>query len=164
MHFFATLGHFLHPFTPLTTQKIIILKNWKKHLEKLYSIIMSHVHFRVNPHSIVCLNVKELLARSRYLVLVPILAWIMLLSLKPGEIIILCKCTKNHGHMLHCSCDRGCGRCNNYFSFWAIFCPFTPLTAQKTKILEKWKKKPPFYICVMITWCRLWSYDKGFLR
>ena len=31
----------------------------------LYVIIMSHTSFRVNPHSIVCLNVKELLARSR---------------------------------------------------------------------------------------------------
>ena len=31
----------------------------------LYVIIMSHTSFRVNPHSIVCLNVKELLARNR---------------------------------------------------------------------------------------------------
>ena len=34
-------------------------------------------------------------------------------------------------------CD-GC----NYFSFWAIFCPFTSLTAQKTKIFKKMKKNP----------------------
>ena len=33
-------------------------------------------------------------------------------------------------------------RCNCCFSFWAIFCPFTPLTAQKIKILKKWKKMP----------------------
>ena len=31
----------------------------------LYVFIMSRTRFRVNPHSIVCLNVKELLARSR---------------------------------------------------------------------------------------------------
>ena len=31
----------------------------------LYVIIMSHMNFRVNPDSIVCLNVKELLAQSR---------------------------------------------------------------------------------------------------
>ena len=31
----------------------------------LYVIIMSHKSFRVNLHSIVCLNVKEVLARSR---------------------------------------------------------------------------------------------------
>ena len=33
-------------------------------------------------------------------------------------------------------------RCNSYFSLWAIFCPFTPITAQKIKIKKKkWKKK-----------------------
>ena len=69
------------------------------------------------------------------------------------------KCTKNHDHMLYCSWDMTCDRCNCYFSFWAIFCPFTPLTAQKIKILKKWKKCleiSSFYICVpkiMIRWC-----------
>ena len=29
---------------------------------------------------------------------------------------------------------------NFYFSFWAIFCPFTPLTTQKAKILKNEKK------------------------
>ena len=33
---------------------------------RLYVIIMSLTRFRVNPQSIVCLNVKELLARSRH--------------------------------------------------------------------------------------------------
>ena len=28
-----------------------------------------------------------------------------------------------------------------FLSFWAIFCPFTPLTTQKSKILKKWKKR-----------------------
>ena len=28
----------------------------------------------------------------------------------------------------------------NYFSFWAIFCPLTPLTAQKINILKKMKE------------------------
>ena len=31
----------------------------------LYLLFMSRTRFRVNPHSIVCLNVKELLVRSR---------------------------------------------------------------------------------------------------
>ena len=70
------------PFTPLTTQKIKILKNWKKHLEI-----------------------------SSFYTSVP---KIMIMSYTD--------------------------RCNCYFSFWAIFCPFTPLTAQKIKILKKWKK------------------------
>ena len=44
----------------------------------------------------------------------------------PGD-IILHKCTKNHD-MLYCSWDMVRDRWN-YFSFWAIFCTFTPLTA-----------------------------------
>ena len=48
--------------------------------------------------------------------------------------------------------------CNCYFSFWIIFCPFTPLTAQKMKISKKWKKlleTSSFYTSVpkiMIIW------------
>ena len=58
----------------------------------------------------------------------------------PGDIITLYKCTKNQNHMLYCLWDVVCDRCNCYFSFGAIFCPFTPLTAQKIKILKEWKK------------------------
>ena len=54
----------------------------------------------------------------------------------PGDIIILHKCTKNHDHMPHCSWDMARDIYNCYFSFWAIFCPFT---AQKIKISKKWK-------------------------
>ena len=84
----------------------------------------------------------------------------------PGDIIILHKCTKNHNHMLHCSWDTMRDGCNSYFLFWAIFCPFTPLTIQKIKIFKKWKKSleiSSFYIYVpkiMITWCivpEIWS-------
>ena len=42
--------------------------------------------------------------------------------------------------MLYYSWDMGRDGCN-YFSFWAIFCLFTPLTAWKFKILKKWKKE-----------------------
>ena len=42
--------------------------------------------------------------------------------------------------------------CNCSFSFWAIFCPFTPLTARKIKIKKKRRKKrleiPSFYTSV----------------
>ena len=56
----------------------------------------------------------------------------------PADVIILHQCTKNHDYMLHCSRDMVCGQCNCYFSFWAIFCPFT---AQKMKFQKKKKKK-----------------------
>ena len=32
------------------------------------------------------------------------------------------------------------GVSQNYLSFWVTFCPFTPLTTRKIKILKKWKK------------------------
>ena len=51
----------------------------------------------------------------------------------PEDIIILDKCSKNHDHMLYCSLDMVHNRFN-YFSFWAIFYPFTSLTVQKIKI------------------------------
>ena len=76
-----------------------------------------------------------------------------------GDIIVLHKCTKNHDHMLYCSWDMARDRCNCYFLFWAISCPFTSLTAQKIKILKKWTKLleiSSFYIRVpkiMIRWC-----------
>ena len=68
----------------------------------------------------------------------------------PGDIIILQKCTKNHDHMLYCSCDMAHDRCNCYFSFWAIFCSFNPLPAQKIKRKKKEKKSceiPSLYTC-----------------
>ena len=57
-----------------------------------------------------------------------------------GGIIILHNCTKNHDHLLYCSWDMVCDSCNCYFSFWAIFCSFTPLTSQNMKILKQWQK------------------------
>ena len=57
----------------------------------LYVIVMSRTSFRVNPHPIVCLNVKELLARSRHYI------W----SLNDSNVIrthnhLFCKRTLNH--------------------------------------------------------------------
>ena len=61
-------------------------------------------------------------------------------KIKPGGIVTIHKCTKNHDHRLYCSSDMARDGCNFYFSFWAIFCPFTPLTARKMKIWKNWKK------------------------
>ena len=60
----------------------------------------------------------------------------------PEDIIILDKCTKNHDHMIYCSWDMMHDRCNCYFSFQGIFCPFTLVITQKIKVLKKWKKMP----------------------
>ena len=65
-----------------------------------------------------------------------------------GDVIILHMCTKNQDHMMHASWDMECNR-HNILSFWANFCPFTPLMTQKIKILKKWKKhlEISFYTC-----------------
>ena len=79
------------------------------------------------------------------------------LKKKPPGDIILHKCAKNHDHMLYCSWGMAHNRCNCYFSFGTIFCPFTPLTAWKIRILKKRKKAleiSSFYICApkIIRW------------
>ena len=81
----------------------------------------------------------------------------------PADIIILQKCTKNHDHMLYCSCDMARDRCNCYFSFWAIFCSFNPLTAQKIKRKKK-KKNPVRYHHFTHVYQKLRSDDACFLR
>ena len=69
-------------------------------------------------------------------------------------------CTKNYDQMVYASWDMVRDECN-YFLLWAIFCPFTPVTSQKIKILKKMIKSleiSSFYICVpkiMIRWCML---------
>ena len=82
----------------------------------------------------------------------------------PGDTIILHKCTKKHDHMLYCSWDMACDGCNCYFSFWAIFCPFTHLTAQKIKILRKWKKNTWRYHHLTLVYQKSWLYAILFLR
>ena len=39
----------------------------------------------------------------------------------------------------------------DYFSFWAIFCPFTPITAQKSKFKKKEKTPGDIIILHMCT-------------
>ena len=63
----------------------------------------------------------------------------------PGDIIILHQCPKNHDHMLYCSWEMEHDKCNCYFSFWPILCPFTLfalLTTQKIKISKNKKSTP----------------------
>ena len=55
------------------------------------------------------------------------------------DIIILHKCTINDNHIIYVSWDMERDR-HNFLSFWAIFCPFTPLTTSKIKILKKKEK------------------------
>ena len=76
----------------------------------------------------------------------------------PRDTIILHKCTKNHNHVLYCSWDIAHDGCHYYFSFWSIFCLFTPLTAQKIKIKKKNEKNAWRYHFTHVCQ-KLWSND-----
>ena len=54
--------------------------------------------------------------------------------------------------MLYCSWDLARDRCNCYFSFWAICCPFTPLTLKKWTFQEHEKK--PGDIIILNIWTK----------
>ena len=64
--------------------------------------------------------------------------------------------------MLCCSCDVAHDRCN-YFSFWAIFCPFTPQTTWKKKTSNKWKKGLDKSLLTQV-YQKSWSYAVLFLK
>ena len=67
----------------------------------------------------------------------------------PGDVIILHMCTKSQDHIMHASWDMECDR--HFFSFWVIFCPFTPLTTLNTKIWKSvkstWRYYPFTHVC-----------------
>ena len=147
--FFVILGHFLPFYPPKSPKKENIKKKWNTHLE------ISSFYTSARKTMVIGYTVPEIWHMTDVIVIF-ILDYTFLfyppnspknenfkkMKKTPGDIIILYKCTKNHDHMLYCSWDMMCDRCNCYFSFWAIFCPSTPLTAQKTKISKKFKKRP----------------------
>ena len=125
------------PFTPSTTQKINILKKWKKCLDILpfYTCTINDDHMIYGSSDIVHdrQNVFVILDLFFPLYLPNNLKKQNFEKMKktPGDIINLQKCIKNYDHMLHCFWDTTRDECNLYFSFHVIFNPFTPLTTQK---------------------------------
>ena len=124
------------PFTSLTTRKIKIFTKWKKHLEisSFYNSVLKII-------IIICYTVPEIwhVTWAIFCSFTTLTAQKINIKKKkkmPGDIIILYKCTKNDDHTLYCSWDMLGDRFNCYFSFWAIFCPFT---AKKDKILKNEK-------------------------
>ena len=77
--------------------------------------------------------------------------------------IILLKCTKNHDHILHFSWNKTHDKCSIYFSFWAIFFPFTPVMTQKVKI-KKDEKNAWRYHHFTHVYQKLWSHQVQFVR
>ena len=134
------MGHFL-PFYPSNSSKNENLKKMKK---TRGDIIILHKCTKNQHHMLYCYwdmaHVEGNCYFSFWTIFcpfTPLTAQKMKISQKmkrtTGDVIILHQCTKNHDHMLYCSWDMVCDGCT-YFSFWAIFCPFTPLTAWKMKI------------------------------
>ena len=74
----------------------------------------------------------------------------------PGDIIILHRCTINDNHKMYGSWDMKRDR-QNFLSFWAIFCPFTPLTTWKIKILKKRKNNCRYHHFTQMHQ-KSWSY------
>ena len=57
----------------------------------------------------------------------------------PGDIINLHMCTINGNHMMYGSWDME-HNCQNFLSFWTIFCTFNPFNNPKNQNFEKMKK------------------------
>ena len=55
-------------------------------------------------------------------------------------------CNINEDHMIYSSWNKRCDR-QKFLTFWAIFCPFSPLTTWKIKILTL--KKTPEDIIIL---------------
>ena len=142
------------PFSPLTTQKIKILK-----LKKTTGdIIILHICTIIDNHMVYGSWDME---HKRFFVILDCF-FPFYLPMDPEnqnlkkkwktcqDIIILQMCTENDSHMMYGFWDMECNG-QNFLSFWTIFCPFTSLTTQKIKILKKWKKCLEilsFYTCV----------------
>ena len=170
---FCHFGPFSALLPPLRTKKIKIFKKWKKKPWRYYHF--TNMYHKCPSYDVWFLRYEAW--QTEFLVILDhFLHFYPPKNLKnqnfeklkkaPGNIIILHKCTKNYNYMLYWSWDMACDRCNCYFSFSAIFCPFTPLTVQKMKISKKCKKSlviSSIYTNVpkmTIIWCmvpEIWS-------
>ena len=113
------------PFYPFNPKN----QNFEKMKKKPGGIIILHIS-NINENNMVYGSWDIEHDRRNFLSFWIILCTFIPLTFQtPGDIIILHKCTKNHHHMLYCSLDMADNRFNCYFSFWAIFYTFTPLTA-----------------------------------
>ena len=150
------------PFTPSTTQKINILKKWKKCLDILpfYTCTINYDHMIYGSSDIEHDRQNVFVILDLFLPLYlpnnPKKQNFEKMKKTPGDIINLQKCTKNYDHMLQCFWDTTRDECNLYFSFHVIFNPFTPL--------KKEQKNPRRYHHFTPVYHKLWSHDVRFLR
>ena len=127
-------------FTPLTAQKIKISKKRKKKSTWRYHNF-TQLHKKSWLYAILFLRYGAWQIWLLFFILGTFLPFyspnsqksenIKKMKKAPADIIIFHKCIKNHNCMLYCSWDMARDGYNSCFSFWAIFCPFSALTAQK---------------------------------
>ena len=144
------LDHFF-PFTPLATQKIKILKKWKKLRDRQNfccfgpSFALSHPNLHMCTMCTMFLGytvqqTELFVILGHFLPFNSMKPWKIKISKKwkkmPGGIIILNKCTKNHDHMPYCSWDMARDGCNIYFHFQLLFALLTPNNS-KSQIFKK---------------------------
>ena len=124
---FVTLDRFLH-FYPLKTQKIKILKKWKK---KSGDIIILHMCTRNNNHmlyyswDVKCGEQNFLSFWTVFCHFNPKNQDLEKIKKKPGDIIILHKCTINDNQMMYGFWYIEHNR-QISLPFWTIFCPLPP--------------------------------------
>ena len=131
--FFALLPHY-------SCQKLKFWKNVKKSLDILsfYTCVPYNV-WRMVPE---IWSVTEFFCHLQsFFTLLP--PWKMKISKtkkKPGDIIILQKCTKNPDHRLYCSRDMTCDDWNCFFNFGLYFSLLRPPNSPKNQNFIKMKK------------------------
>ena len=125
---FVILDHFL-PFYPQTTQK------WKKAWRYYH---FTHVYHKSESYDVWFLkywawkSYNFLSFWAIFCPFTPLPIWKIKILKKRKQCMEIS--SSYHDHMLYCSWNMALDECNFYFSFWAIFCPLTPLKAQKIKI------------------------------
>ena len=136
--------------TVLVTQKIKILKKWKKKIIiiiKLRYYHFTHAYHKLRSYGVWFLRYNAQ-GTSSFVILGHFLSFNPAHNLenqhfekiekRPRDIIVLHVSTINENHMMYGSWDMEPDK-QNFMSFFAIFCPFTPQTIQKIKILKKLK-------------------------
>ena len=140
--FFVILGHFLsfyHPTLPNEPEN----QNFEKKFKKCWKMLSFYTYMTINEHHMIydSWNIKcdtqnflsfwAIFCPSSPLTIKKIK--ISKLEKKPTDIITLHFCT-NDNYMMYGSWDMEHNR-EDFFSFWTVFCPFTPLWTQNIKIL-----------------------------
>ena len=132
---FITLGHFLPFYHPnsLKNQYFEKMKKSSRDIIILHKCTINDNYMMYGSWDMKCDRYNFLSFWTFLCPFTPLTTWKT--GKKSLEISsVLYKWTKNYDHMLYCSLDMASNGCNCYFSFWAIFCTFTSLTAWKIKI------------------------------